>query len=125
MKQILFAFSLIWLASACELLNDSSKSYELEEIDELYNEIAALSESVPCTNSSEWKFTPMGSKACGGPSKYIAYHQSVEKKFQELVDQYTFQQQEYNRKNNIVSDCMLVAPPRSVTCEGNKPILVY
>jgi hypothetical protein len=94
-------------------------------LEELGKEIQALSESVPCTNSSEWRFTPMGSKACGGPIKYIAYHQSIEKKFLDLVTQYTKLQAEYNQKNNVISDCMLVAPPRAVTCEGNKPILSY
>lgn len=105
--------------------SEDIRKSDLSVLEVLEQEIVILSESVPCTNSSEWKFTPMGSKACGGPTRYIAYHQSVEKKFLELVDQYTFQQQEYNRKNNVVSDCMLVAPPRSVTCEGNKPILVF
>ena len=121
MKRLFILFSILILSS-CEVFEDNSKSYELEEIEELYNEIVALSESVSCTNSAEWKFTPMGSKACGGPVKYIAYHQSVEKKFLELVDQYTFQQQEYNRKNNVVSDCMLIVPPRGIVCEGSKPI---
>jgi hypothetical protein len=97
----------------------------LEQLKELENQIIALSESVPCTNSSEWKFTPMGSKACGGPVKYIAYHQSIESDFLDLVDKYTLQQDQYNRKNDVVSDCMLIAAPQTVTCEGNKPILVY
>lgn len=66
----------------------------------------------------------MGSKACGGPIKYIAYHQSVEEKFLDLVTQYTQLQAEYNQKNNVVSDCALVAAPRNVICEGGQAFLI-
>jgi hypothetical protein len=124
MKNLFWIIGLLLFASfSCE--DASDKTYTLDQLEELGKEIQALSESVSCTNSSEWRFTPMGSKACGGPIKYIAYHQSIEKKFLDLVTQYTKLQAEYNQKNNVISDCMLVAPPRSVTCEGNKPILSY
>lgn len=110
--------------SSCGIFSEDSRKFQLDEIEELQSEILALSESVPCTNSAEWKFTPMGSKACGGPSRYIAYHQSIEADFLELVRQYTQLQAEYNQKNNVVSDCLLIAPPKSVSCEGGKAILV-
>jgi hypothetical protein len=86
---------------SCE---DSENILTNQDFIELEREINALSESVTCSNSAEWKFTPMGSKACGGPLRYIAYHQSLEKEFLDLVDQYTFQQEEYNRRNNVVSE---------------------
>lgn len=110
--------------SSCGIFDEDSRKFQLDEIEELKSEILALSESVPCTNSTEWKFTPMGSKACGGPTHYIAYHQSVEADFLELVSQYTTLQAEYNKKNNVVSDCLLIASPKSVSCEGGKAILV-
>ncbi|HSF54367.1 MAG TPA: hypothetical protein VLA71_11465 [Algoriphagus sp.] len=115
----------IALMSACELSEDNSKTYQIEEIDELYSEIISLSESIACTNSSDWTFTPMGSKACGGPTHFIAYHQDVAEEILDLVEQYTKLQAEYNRKHNIISDCALLAGPKSVSCEGGKPILVY
>lgn len=124
MKQLLLLFSLIWLAG-CSQLDDDSKKYEIEEMEELFSEIISLSESVPCTNSGEWFFTPMGSKACGGPTLYLAYHQSVAEEFLNLVEQYTMLQAEYNQKHNVISDCALLAAPISVTCEGGKPVLVY
>jgi hypothetical protein len=67
----------------------------------------------------------MGSKACGGPTRYIAYHQSIEKRFLDLVQSFTAIQKAYNEKNSVVSDCMLVGPPKSIQCEGNKAVLVY
>ncbi len=114
---------LLMVSFSCEETSD--KTYTLDQLEELGKEIQAYSDAIPCTNSSEWRFTPMGSKACGGPIKYIAYHQSIEEKFLDLVTQYTKLQSEYNQKNNVISDCMMVASPRSVTCEGNKPIFSY
>lgn len=111
--------------SSCQLFGDEGKSYRLDELEQLEKEIIQLSESVSCTNSAEWNSTAMGSKACGGPTRYIAYHRSVEPSFLDLVEQYTTLQQEYNEKFNVVSDCMLIVAPKSVTCEGGKPILVY
>lgn len=123
MKRLFILFSIIILSS-CEGMEDNSKTYALEEIEELHKEIVALAESVPCTNSAEWKFTPMGSKSCGGPSQYISYHQSVEADFLALVAQYTKLQAEYNQKNQVISDCSLPVPPRGITCEGGKSVLI-
>ena len=116
---------LVAFITSCELFDGNDKQYQLDEIEQLEQEILALSESVSCTNSSEWKFTAMGSKACGGPTRYISFHQSLESKFMDLVNQYTKLQAEYNQKNNVFSDCMFVSPPKSVTCEAGKAILVY
>lgn len=125
MKKLIWIPILILMVSfSCED-QDSNRQFDLNQIEELRQEIITLSESITCNNSSEWKFTPMGSKACGGPILYIAYHQSVEKKFLDLVEQYTKLQAEYNQRNNVVSDCALVAPPRNVICEGGKPFFVY
>ena len=118
-------FLMAGLMTSCELFGDEGKRYQLDELEQLEQEIIALSESVSCTSSEEWSFTPMGSKACGGPTRYIAYHQSIETSFLNLVEQYTDLQRVYNEKYNIVSDCMLVVAPRLVTCEGGKPVFVY
>lgn len=122
MKNTLWIFLFLLTASfSCE---DTENIMTDQGLVELEREIIALSESIACTNSAEWKFTPMGSKACGGPVRYIAYHQSVEREFLVLVDRFTVEQQAFNLKNNIVSDCMLVVAPRAVTCEAGKPVFV-
>lgn len=125
MKKWLSIFVLTGLITSCSLFGEEGKQYQLDEIEQLEQEIIALSESVPCTNSSEWEFIAMGSKACGGPTRYIAYHRSVAEDFLDLVNQFTRLQEEYNLRYNVVSDCMLIIPPKSVTCEGNRPVLVY
>lgn len=124
MKRIgIFLISL--LVVSCELATNEPLIITAEELLASQTEIIRLSESVPCTNASEWKFTPMGSKACGGPARYIAYHQSIERNFLDLVERFTALQKAYNEQNNVLSDCMLVGPPRTVQCEGNKAVLVY
>lgn len=124
MKRIgIFLISL--LVVSCELASNEPLVITAEELLKQQTEIIQLSESVNCTNASEWKFTPMGNKACGGPARYIAYHQSVEREFLDLVERFTELQKAYNEQNNAVSDCMLVGPPRTIQCEGNKAVLVY
>jgi hypothetical protein len=110
---------------SCELATTEPILVTSEELLFAQAEIIRLAESVPCTNASEWKFTPMGNKACGGPARYIAYHQSVEREILDLVNRFTALQKAYNEKNNVISDCLLVGPPRTIQCEANKAILVY
>ena len=124
MKRIaIFLISL--LVVSCELVINEPLLVSEEELINAQAEIIRLAESVPCTNASEWKFTPMGSKACGGPARYIAYHQSIEREFLNLVENFTSLQKAYNEQNDVVSDCMLVSPPRTIQCEADKAILVY
>ncbi len=124
MKRIAI-FLIALLVASCELATNEPLLISQEELSKAQTEIIRLAESVPCTNASEWKFTQMGSKACGGPARFIAYHQSVEREFLDLVDRFTALQKAYNEQNNVVSDCMLVGPPKTVQCEANKAILVY
>jgi hypothetical protein len=124
MKRIAI-FLIALLVVSCELATTEPILVTSEELLSAQAEIIRLAESVPCTNASEWKFTPMGSKACGGPARYIAYHQSVERELLDLVERFNLLQKAYNEKNNVISDCMLVGPPRTVQCEANKAILVY
>ena len=93
---------------------------------DLFDEIVQLAESVNCTDSSEWKFTAYGAKACGGPQGYIAYNIVIdEHSFLEKIQTYTEAEKAYNIKWNIVSDCSMVATPTHVVCENNKAILKY
>jgi hypothetical protein len=118
-------FLIFLFVVSCELATTEPILVTSEELLSAQAEIIRLAESVPCTNASEWKFTPMGSKACGGPSRYIAYHQSVERELLDLVERFTSLQKTYNETNNVLSDCLLVGPPRTIQCEANKAILVY
>ena len=97
MKRIaVFLISLV--VASCDLSSTEPLPITSEQIFNYQTEIIELSESIPCTNASEWKFIPMGSKACGGPTRYIAYHQSIEKRFLDLVQSFTAIQKAFNEK---------------------------
>jgi hypothetical protein len=121
-----YTIPFLLLLGSCQLTEDDLKEYSLTELDELYEKIISISESKTCTNSSDWKFTAIGSKACGGPTGYIAYSTQInEREFLNLVNQYTELQEEYNQKNEIGSDCAFVSPPSGIICENGNPVFQY
>lgn len=96
---------------------------ESQEMDDLKAEITSLADSEKCTNAAEWKTVGLGLKACGGPVSYIAYSNKIdEKSFLEKVNFYNQKADGYNKKYNLVSDCMLVMQPENIVCENDKPV---
>ena len=110
---------------SCELSTIEPRVITEEELLNYETKIIQLSESVNCTNSSDWEFTPMGNKPCGGPVRYIAYHKSVKLEFLNLVNCFTDLQKAYNKQNDVISDCPMVIRPKGVRCESNKSVLIY
>ena len=85
-----------------------------------------ISKSEKCTNGSDWKSVGLGVKACGGPVSYIAYSAKIdEAKFLEKVNLYNQKSTEYNKKYNLISDCMLVMPPEQIECINGSPVFKY
>lgn len=124
MKILIIPF--LFLLAGCQLSVDEPLLVDLNDMDEIYEKILELSESKTCSNTSNWKFTAIGSKPCGGPTGYIAYSSEInEQDFLNLVDRYTQLQSEYNQQNKLVSDCMLVISPTRVICESGKPVFHY
>jgi len=112
--------------TACEKTGNTSKEGEKERLESLYKEIDILSTSVECENAEEWAFTAIGSKACGGPTGYIAYSSKIDTEdFLKKVTLYTELQGEYNKKWNVVSDCMGLIQPSDVKCVNGKPEFIY
>jgi hypothetical protein len=113
-------------ATACKKKTDSSKEAEELKLQTLLAEIKGLSEQVKCVNEADWKFRPIGSKPCGGPTGYVSYSSKIDTlAFIQKVEKYTAEQENFNKKWNMVSDCMFMSPPKKVVCENEKPKLVY
>lgn len=139
MKRLIIVFALaMGLLAACdknnnaeeiireEIKDNSSQEEDLKFLSDLFIEISSLAASVPCTDYEDWKFTPYGQKACGGPVGYIAYHQKIdESAFLSKVKFYTNQQDLYNTKWGIISDCSIPPEPVSIRCEGGAPAFIY
>lgn len=94
-----------------------------QEILDLKNEIETLISNSPCENPIEWRMSPMGSKPCGGPERYIAYPIKEEEKILKKIDAYTHMQETYNKENNSMSDCAMVLPPTKILCVEGKAVL--
>ncbi len=119
-----FLFMVLFLG--CESVDSEKPVVYPTDMQKVFEEIVALSESQNCSDSAEWLFTAYGSKACGGPIGYIAYSKKIDQNyFLGLVDRFTKLQTEYNQKTGAVSDCALAIRPTSITCEGGKPKFIY
>lgn len=105
--------------------DENSKKYDEALLDELRNDIESIISKENCTKSSEWTFSAMGSKACGGPTKYIAYPRKLENIIKPKISNYTQKMSEYNKKYNITSDCMMTAEPTGVRCDNGNAVLTY
>ena len=145
MKNLLFLFAIATLSFSCKptIIPDNLPKplperpkenpdkgnmtlQEAQEMENLTSEIFAISKSEKCTNGSDWKSVGLGVKACGGPVSYIAYSAKIdEAKFLEKVNLYNQKSTEYNKKYNLVSDCMLVMPPEKIECINGSPVFKY
>ena len=116
---------IITVASACKKKEGSSMEADKLKLESLMTEIKGLSE-VKCEISEDWRFRPIGAKACGGPTGYIAYSSKIDTvAFIQKIDKYTDDQKIFNEKWSITSDCSLPARPEKVICENDIPKLVY
>ena len=145
MKNLLFLFAIATLSFSCKptIIPDNLPKplperpkenpdkgnmtlQEAQEMENLTSEILAISKSEKCTNGSDWKSVGLGMKACGGPVSYIAYSAKIdEAKFLEKVNLYNQKSTEYNKKYNLISDCMLVMPPEKIECINGSPVFKY
>jgi hypothetical protein len=123
LTSIVLIMSLMW---ACTDRNEPMQNADQSELERLYKDIEKTAQQFSCENAGEWKFTAIGSKACGGASGYIAYSVKIdESTFLKKVEQFTKLQADYNKKWGVYSDCALVVQPKGVTCDNGKPKFTY
>ncbi|MCE3076759.1 hypothetical protein [Chryseobacterium gwangjuense] len=105
--------------------DENSQKYDQARLDKIKSSIEEDIAKEECTNAADWTFSPIGSKACGGPISYIAYPKKIESTLLPKIELYKNVMSEYNKKYNITSDCMMAAEPTGVKCENGKAVLVY
>jgi hypothetical protein len=111
---------------SCSNDSESSKEQETENLEKMRAEIFLLSASKQCEDPADWDFTAIGSKACGGPTGFIAFSLKLNTtEFLEKVKKYTNSQKEFNIKWGIISTCDLTPSPSSINCVDGKPHLIY
>ncbi|QCK14442.1 hypothetical protein [Mangrovivirga cuniculi] len=125
MKRLILLLIPAMVSVAC--LEDSiSKEEEIQRIEKIYQKIEEIAYSETCTESSNWLITPIGSKACGGPTHYLPYSvKSDTSLLLELVDDYKSEQIEFNKKYRVYSDCSVPAKPSGIVCIDGKPEFIY
>lgn len=122
----LFLLILAFCSTGCKDAEIMSQEADLAKLDAQYTEILKLSTQYSCENAGEWKFTPYGSQACGGPVGYIAYSVKIdEQNFIAKIKAYAENQIAFNKKYSVFSTCAIILPPKSIICENSKPKFVY
>lgn len=92
---------------------------------ELKTSIADQIASVKCTDAAEWRVSPLGSKACGGPASFIAYPIELEEELLPQISKYNQASSIFNLKYGIISDCSVTQAPAGIRCEGGVATLYY
>ncbi|NEV94484.1 hypothetical protein G3567_10055 [Psychroflexus sp. YR1-1] len=123
---LFWIFIFAGICFSCENDTEMSQEQEAQNLKLMFSEIESLAYSESCKDSSNWTFTSIGSKACGGPAGFIAYSLNIDTElFLEKINQHKRAQEEFNKKWGISSDCSLPPQPSGVECENGKPVLKY
>ncbi|WP_339920471.1 hypothetical protein [uncultured Flavobacterium sp.] len=124
LKLLILVIGLI--VTSCSNDNGTSQEQEAQNLEKMHAEILSLAVSKQCENPADWNFTPIGSKACGGPTGFIAYSLKLNTTdFLDKVEKYTNSQKEFNNKWGIISTCDVPPSPTSIKCVNNTAELVY
>lgn len=129
MKNTFFTLLLvcfIFTASKCDDTTISAIEEDQRALTTLKQTIEDLVNTSVCHENVPCKFIAFGSKACGGPKRYLIYSTSIDvEKLELLVAAYNQKDADYNTKYGIISDCAFVNPPTSLSCENNICIALY
>ncbi len=101
----------------CFFACDDEKEVEdvRQEMQEIELAIEALTQ-LDCTSSSQCAATPIGVKACGGPTHYVIHNTATDVvALAELIDRYNVLNRTLNSLTGAISDCSIVNPP-TLTC---------
>ena len=121
-----FYFFLIGILFSCSSTEVLTQEQEQQQLNEQLVEIESLAAKTSCTDPSEWTFTAIGNKACGGPTGFIAYSTEGDvQNFLQLVENYSQAQKAFNIKWGIRSDCSVPPSPTGIVCENGKAVLEY
>ena len=110
------------LSGSMAVLAGSNLSDDRGEANGLATAAYALSDTnLSCRTDSDCLTFSMGSRSCGGPSRFILVSQNNPHKnaIEELAQILTEKEKKMNKEHDLVSVCSVLIPP-SVSCQGNK-----
>lgn len=106
-------------------VDEASQKYDGAQLDKMRVAIEMMASKEKCSDASQWTFSPIGMKACGGPVSYLAFPKKHETEIRERIEDYNNRMSAFNKKYGIVSDCMMAAEPKGVKCQNEKAVLIY
>ncbi len=108
--------ALILMVTGC---TRDTQETDRQRLDEQKARIVAYTKSTPCGRGDECRVAGVGAKPCGGPWDYVVYSSLLDTvRLFRMLNEYHQQEEAFNRKWGIVSDCAIAVPPDSVKCEG-------
>ena len=83
-------------------------------------QIQAMIGKAECTSDSQCQVLPIGAKACGGPSGFLAWSNAKTNagELQALAERYKAEQQASNDSSGRISNCRMLTPP-AAACRAN------
>ena len=111
--------------ASCSGLNDIKANVLQARMSLLETTIVITIGNAACRDSTDCRVIAFGSKPCGGPWEYLVYASSSVDTFrlEALVAEYNAINDELNRRQGGISDCMFVTAPR-VTCVDGRCVAV-
>jgi len=99
---------------SCE---EPTRESDRAALDTQRSQIFAFASSGQCTGNAQCAFIGLGSKPCGGPWDFIAYSSSLDtQRLFAMINEYNKNEDAYNRRWKIMSDCAMAPMPDSVGC---------
>ena len=118
--------ALLAIVLGCTNNTETSQEEELQVLDVLHEEIEQLIAEGICTENSDCDFIAFGSKPCGGPWSFLVYSTSIDVALlQQKVEIYNNQQNAYNIKWGMFSDCSFASPPEEIRCVDGECVAIY
>lgn len=125
-QNIIKTIAICAIVFSCSDTSDETRDLEKQQLKVLKNEIEQMVEASQCSENSECDFIAFGSKPCGGPWSYIVYPTSIDvESLKSKVEYYNEQENLFNIKWEVISDCLFVGPPSGVECVDGKCEAVY
>lgn len=120
---VLLSFLVIYCDDSGDL---SPQESEKKVIDNLKIEIKNLANESVCSEDIICYSVGIGAKPCGGFWEYIVYSSSIDVvTLLTKIETMNELEKQYNQKYTVQSDCYIVEPPRSLTCEDGKCKAVF
>lgn len=114
------------MAFQCEDEVVATQESDQNKLSTYLKAIEDLAASSVCNNASTCKYIALGSKACGGPKRYLVYSTSINvEELERMVAEYNKKETEFNVKWSVSSDCSIPEPPTGVKCENNTCVAIY